>query len=322
MKYLKSLLSNRRAIVAGTVETIDLPVNPVSHIDIDLEATLAAAFTQAQVADFAGALAFIEVLYKGTSVVAMTGMDLLAYTAGLWGKYSPIDNRDLLVASQQAFRFRIPFGRFPYSGVECFPSVRRGDLQLRITYAAAFANIVTLFHTITTTELPGATPKQFLKATTLALTPVVGDNDVDLPIGNRIYGMVCFSTTVPAGVAIVTSLDLVKLLRDNVEEYYHQVRWPILHQTLYEKLGWKTPEVDHAHYSNLAVGYVQFANTDLEVLREEPFAQYGFMDFDPLRDDSYFLDTVGAGRIWLRITAGDANPIRVLPIELIEVPAA
>lgn len=322
MKFLKSLLSNRRAIVAGTVETIDLPVNPVSHIDIDIEATLAAAGVQATIANWAAALAFIEVLYKGTSVVAMTGADLLAYTASLWGRFAPIINRDRLVAAVQAFRFRIPFGRYPYSGVECFPSVRRGDLQLRITYQAAFVNLVTLAHTITTTELPGATPKQFLKGTTLALTPVVGDNDIDLPIGNRIYGMVCFSTTVPAGVAVVTSFDLVKLLRDNTEEFFHQVRWPCLNQKLYERIGCMGPDVDHIHHFDLAAVPAVGAPTFEEDTREEPFAHYGFMDFDPLRDDSYFLDTVGAGRIWLRVTAGDANPIRVLPMELIEVPAA
>lgn len=79
--------------------------------------------------------------------------------------------------------------------------------------------------------------------------------------------------------------------------------------------------LDHKHRENAASAYVANAETNNQQSHEEPLSQFGFIDFDPLRNDAYFLDTVGAGRIWLRITGGDTNPIRVVPIELIEVPA-
>jgi len=41
------------------------------------------------------------------------------------------------------------------------------------------------------------------------------------------------------------------------------------------------------------------------------------LDFDPMMDGMYVLDTAGASDIVARIYAGDTNAIRVLPLELI-----
>lgn len=322
MEYLKSLLTNRKTINVATVESLDLPVNPVSHIDIDLEGVLNTAYTQATIANFGAVFTRLEVLYKGTSIVSLSGMDLIAYCAALQGSFAPVINRLLSAASVMVCRIRIPFGRYCYDPEECFPAVRRGDLVLRITYAGSLTNLASVTHTITTTELMGATPKQFMKATSIAVTPVVGDNDVDLPLGNKVAGLVMFSTTVPAGTASTTSVDLVKILRDNVEHYMHQVRWPVLNQKFYEMLGWNQASIDHIHRENTATAYTQNANTTEKVHSEEPFSQYGYIDFDPLKNNTYLMDTAGAGRIWLRITGGDTNVLRVIPIEIIEVPAA
>jgi len=322
MEYLKSMLANREAVTADTVITYDLPVNPLSFLDLDVEAALSAAYTQGLFTNIGAIFDKVEVLFKGTSILSLSGADLLAYNAVVTGRFPPVLNRQVNVAAEQIFRFRIPFGRYPYSQVECFPAVRRGELQLRLDYASSFTNVTSLDLTITTCELMGAAPKQFLKATTLSKTPVVGDNDVDLPIGNKMIGLLLFGTTVPAGTAKTTTIDKVKLLIDNMESYLHEVRWATLNHAIYEILGKDQVDSDHTHKENAATAYTQDAATAVRNPIDAPLGQYGYIDFDPNRNDRYLLETAGKGRLWLRVTAGDTNAIRVIPVEIIELGAA
>lgn len=322
MEFLKSMLENRLAITAGTIYTKDLPVNPVSFIDVDLDMTINAAYTPITYANMGAAIAKLEILYKGSSIISLVGADLLAFLAAVHNRMPPVINRLLSAASVTTARFRIPFGRYPYSQVECFPAVRKGEWQIRITWGASFTNISAIAMTITTCELMGAAPKQFLKATTISVTPVVGEFDVDLPLGNKLIGILLFSTTVPAGTAQTTSVDMMKLLVENTEHYWHQVRWPDLNQRLYECLGRDKTEFDHIHRENVASAFVQNANTGYEVIADEYLAKYGLMDFDPMRNDAYLFDTHGLSRAWLRPTGGDTNVVRVIPIEIIELGAA
>lgn len=312
MEYLKSLLANREAVTADTVITYDLPVNPLSHINIDIEAKQSVVNVPATVANIGAIFDKVEVLFKGTNIVSLVGGDLLAYGALTMGKRWPILNRRLQALSENVFRFTIPFGRYPYSAVECFPAVRRGELQLRLDYASAFTNIESLDVTVTTTEIMGAAPSQFLKATTLSKTPVVGDNDIDLPIGNRIVNVLLFSTTVPATTLKTTTVDKTKLLIDNVEMYFHDVRWPELALEYARAVGMDQTFHTHSHLETAAT-------TEEDSSENVWFEQYGLMDFDPLRNDKYLLETEGKARVWLRVNAGDTNTIRVIPTEIIQV---
>lgn len=315
MDYLKSLLANREAVTADTVITYDLPVNPLSHVNIDIEAKQSVADVPATQANIGAIFDKVEVLFKGTNIVSMTGLDLLAYGALMMMKRWPILNRRSEALSENVYRFTIPFGRYPYSAVECFPAVRRGEFQLRLDYASAFTNIESLDVTITTVELMGAAPKQFLKATTLSKTPIVGDNDVDLPIGNKIVSLLMFGTTVPLTTSKVTTIDKAKLLVDNVEEYFHDVRWPELNLEFYRAIGMDNPFHTHVH--------VETGGTSQEDSTEDAwFKQFGLMDFDPLRNDKYLLETEGKARVWVRINAGDTSALRVIPVEIIEVAKA
>lgn len=322
MEYLKSLLANREAVTADTVITYDLPVNPLSHVNIDVEAVLSAAFAPATLANVGAIFDKVEVIFKGTSIVALSGLDLMAYGSLMKGSFAPFLNRDSAVAAEEAFRFCIPFGRGLYNPGECFPAVRKGELQLRLDYASSFTNIASLDATITTVELMGATPARFLKATTLSKTPVVGDNDVDLPLGNKILGLLLFGTTVPTTTSKTTTIDKLKLLVDNVERYCHEIRWPELAYEFLMKLNIFKNTWDHQHRENTATAYTQNATTEEEGMAEEILRQYGFLDFDPLYDRSYLLGTEGVGRAWTRINAGDTNALRVIPIEVVELARA
>lgn len=302
--------------------TYDLPVNPLSHINIDIELALSAGYTQATMANLGAIFDKVDVLFKGSSVVSLSGADLLAYNAAVTNRFPPVLNRDNATASEQVARFRIPFGRYPFSGVECFPAVRRGELQLRLDYAASFTAMTSLDATITTIELLGAAPKQFLKATTISKTPVVGDNDIDLPIGNKMIGVLLFGTTFPLTTAKTTTIDKLKFLVDNVETYLHEVRWPELNFAMYDLLGRDNTHFDHTHRENTATAYTQNGETEDLNIKDQFLASYGYLDFDPLRNDRYLFDSAGKSRVWARITAGDTNVIRLIPVEIIELGGA
>ncbi len=60
-------------------------------------------------------------------------------------------------------------------------------------------------------------------------------------------------------------------------------------------------------------------DTSVVKYRNDRALQHAYWDFDPLWDDEYLLNTVGASDIVARINAGDTNAIRVLPLELVGV---
>jgi hypothetical protein len=312
VKFLKSLLANREAVVADTVITYDLPVNPLSMVHIDVEAKQSVVNVPATQANIGAIFDKVEVLFKGSSVISLSGLDLLAYGSLLMGKRAPILNRRLEALSENVYRFSIPFGRIPYGPDECFPAVRRGELQLRLDYASAFTNIESLDAVITTIELPEAAPARFLKATTLAKTLVVGANDIDLPLGNRLLGLLLFSTTVPTTTLKTTTVDLLKLLVDNVEQYSHEIRWPELAFEFMRKIGMDQPNHTHTHVETAG-------STEEDSVEDVWFKQFGLLDFDPLVDGSFLLETAGSGRVWVRITGGDAAAARVIPVEIMEL---
>ena len=54
-----------------------------------------------------------------------------------------------------------------------------------------------------------------------------------------------------------------------------------------------------------------------------PPLQYGYVDFDPLRDGSFSLETAGAASLDLDMDSDvSTGTVRVMPIELVKVPGA
>jgi len=159
----------------------------------------------------------IEILYKGSAVLSMSGLD--AFACGLlvsdfesWGiNQGGVDN------DEQSLTWCLPLSRILYSDRECFPRSTRGELVLQITYVAAFTEIDTVRAQIETVELPDAAPEQYLRMTTLTMTATAGgENDVELPIGHPISDLVLFGTTVPCADAHLATIGYVQILMDNV----------------------------------------------------------------------------------------------------------
>jgi hypothetical protein len=168
-----------------------------------------------------------------------------------------------------------------------------------------------------------AKPTRFLKYTTITKTPTAtGDHDVDLPLGNKIAHALLFGTTVPTAASFNASIGQLRLLLDNVEHYYARTNWETLHNEMQRRLAESSQSSVHQHLENTAGAYAQNSTTDDNNSNVGFFDSYAFLDFDPLDDGSYLLETAGRARCHLRITADVADAIRIIPTELIEVAQA
>lgn len=319
-KFLHSVMAQDEAVAANTTVTWNLGVNALSHILLTLRFLNLTTLTKATLANVCAMISKLEVLFRGQSILSLNGIDLFAYVSLV--QAMPF-NQENVVDTLNAARFAtfiIPFGRRLFDPTECFPKVLKGELQLQLTTPAAYTNITTVTAQIETIELPEASPKQYVKATTLTKTPTAtGEHDVDLPIGNILLGCLLFSTTVPTGTTFATSIDWLKLLVDNVESHYSRTNWESLHNQLMAQAGPVNAWAEKIHRENLAAAYTQNADTLPEEQVNSDIYQHSLLDLDPTRDGMYSLDTKGKARIHLRINAGDTGAIRVLPLELVRV---
>ncbi len=215
MEFIHSVVAQDEEVAEGGVSSYDLPVNPLSHILLTLRynRTAAAAAALPLIANLLNVISKIEVLYKGSAVFAMSGYDCVAagiYVVGFesWGV-----NYGGIATEECSFTFCIPLGRRLFDPRECFPRSTRGELILQITYAAAFTDITSVEEQIETVELPDASPEQYLRMTTLSATlNAAGENDIDLPIGNRISDIVLYGGEIPETTATLATLGYLQLL--------------------------------------------------------------------------------------------------------------
>jgi len=132
MEFIQSILEYQHLAVVSTVDNYDLPVNPLSHILVTLKMDLDAPDDK-KVPNFQEILnlmARIEVLYKGSAVYSLNGMDcfasgILVNNFESWA-VNHVDTDD----AEWAITFLVPMTRTLYSPIECFPRTTRGELIL------------------------------------------------------------------------------------------------------------------------------------------------------------------------------------------------
>lgn len=323
-RFLRTVLRQNVALAAGGVAVErDLGVNPISFLLLTLRYQTLTTLVNPLLANLLGVITNVEIEFKGTAFVRLSLTDLYRMVGALWGKF-PITSRiNDAVNSSGFITIPIPFSRDPYDMQEALPATRRGDLSIRLTLGAAFTNLTGVTLQLEQVELLDATPEQFLKYTTFARTPTaVGDDDQDLPLGNPIPGALLFSTTVPTGAVFTTTIDQVKLLIDNVENYYSLANWESLHNDFIIRAH---PEWDLSAELHRLATAPAYAADDISqgpasVVREHD--NYAYLDFDPRKNGQFLLETEGRGRVHLRVTHGVADERRVMPIELIRLPGA
>jgi len=322
MEFLRSVLAQDEAITPSTRVTYDLPVNPLSHILLTLKfinetasitnySLVTAAFMQ---------IKNISVEFKGSAIVSMNFVDLAMYSQIVLRKplgqnnFSSDDNRP------RSITVAIPFGRQLFNPDECLPAVRRGDLRLVIDYDSLMPGLETLKAQIETVELPGAAPKQFLKATTSIKTVTPGiSNDIDMPIGNPIMGIMMYSPTIPASTEDKATLSKIKLLIDNVEAYYSECNWDTLHNELYRRFLWTPTNDAFTHEFNGAA--TAYDETLQQESRRAVCEHYAYIDFDPNCNGAFELATEGHSRVHLRIMADSNDDARIIPVEVMKIAA-
>lgn len=319
-EFIHSVLAQNEAVVAGTVISYDLPVNPLSFILLTLRLQQDKADLQMDWDKVDAMLSKVEVLYKGSAIFSANGSDIEALQCVLFGYEPWITNRYGDDDEYTYFTFLIPLGRKLYRPEECFPETMRGELILQITYRAAFTDIDNVSAQIETVELPDAAPERLLKITTLSVTPTaVGELDVELPIGNVLAGVLFFGTTVPLADANVQTLTYGQLLIDNLRRYISHTNY----ETWRQLAGLRhKPPIAHGYHIHQLDGatYAQYMDTSVVKYRNDRCIQHLWWDFDPTGDDLYMIDTKGFSQFVARLYAGDQNALRVLPCELMATP--
>lgn len=298
MVFLHDNTVVERTLAAGDNGPFDLPVNPVSFLLLHVRAE--AGVSPPDFGQLLGHLNLIEVKFKGTQIVAMSGVDLVRMLTTIYGKMINIENFDAPSPALVSFTLPIPFGRRPYFPKEAFPATRRGEFTLGINRSQVLTGIANPVFSVESVQLLEAQPEQFLKMVTLSRTVAVGDADFELPIGNPFLGLQVFSPTAMGNAPISETIRRMRLLFDNVEYDYADTAFDVAR----------------------AIGFFRGADRNAFSAFPSLFRNYAYLDFDPLLDDSYMVETEGRASVRLRFQPDVSGTVRVTPLELVKLPGA
>ncbi len=318
-RFIHSILRTNGVVAADGDIVYDLPVNPLSvillHISPLNETSTIGNYSLLEA--LLSAVDNVRVDHKGAAVVNLSGVDL-AVLAMLWHGL-PIWQSGALETDnfRRSIVLPILFGRRPYMPSECFPETKKGELQMTVTWDIADTGFDGLRISIETIELPDAVPDFVEKVTTLAQTfTAVGQQDVDLPIGNVVRALLLFGTTSFTGATPAPSWGQVQILVDNIQVLYSASDWDVA-RGIHGLLGRAyPPDFRHIHSVNAAGGARE--DTEEPEIGTALSDNYLLLPFDVGGDDNFSLETAGAGRVHVRATAETADAVRVLPIERVQ----
>lgn len=319
MEFIQSILSHDEPVVLPSVVTKDLPVNPLSHIYLTIKAKRKGTADEDVPAfmSLPTILDRIEVLYKGSAVYSLSGVDCMASGILVNGFETWSVNAVDLEDAEWAVTLLVPLTRMLYSPTECFPATTRGELILQLTYAASSADWDVIRMQIETVELPDASASQFIKQTTLSATPTANvPLDIPLPIGNDISDIIVWQHQIQAAHLDVAAIDKLEILVDNINHFYPES----FTETIQNMPGWKraAPGYYGLHTHKLPADALS-AGSQTTPLKPENhiLACYMLLPFDVLRDGAYALKTAGASSVNLRLDIVAFGAIRVIPVEVV-----
>lgn len=298
MEYLRTRLVERHT-AATEVLTKDLPVNAMSHLVISLD-----AYNATDEATLAEMLVFInnvQVSQGGVTVVDLQSEDLYGVDAYLLRKLPTFTGRLATDNLHRALTLIVPFGRKLFDPEECFPAQKKGELTLRVdmTAPATAADNGTI--SIDAVELPGASPRRFLKTYRKALSAPgsTGWDDVELAIGNDLVCCQIRMATVPAASSHTYGVDAVKLMRDNQEHVISAADVMCLMGERMLRVG----------APNLTIAAQGLSPLELMV----------WLDLDPNSDGKFLVDTAGASSVKLGLNYGVDEALNLTVLELVDV---
>jgi len=320
--FLRTVLVQNRAETADRVVQEQLPVNPITMILVTLRGVATTAATNTPLADLLGLIDSLGIVFRGQDIVRGNLADLAVFNAIVcgaapWGA-RPQDG------DGETWSLTVPIclGRRAFLTKECFPAVRRGDLILDLSIDTVQNNADLIDLQIETVELLDETPEMYLKYTTAQHTfASTGEEDVRLPIGNPLLGVLLQGTTIPTGTAQTATWERLRIRVDNVEALYARANWASLHGEMGRKMLYPPDFLqDHIHggtYTTTVYGSSLVPGRPAGVLE-----QYAYLDFDPLMDGSYMLETAGRADVVIHRDGGTADAGRFIPAELVQVRGA
>ena len=319
MEFIQSILAHDVPVVLPSVVSYDLPVNPLSHILLTLKmARLDTAVTDSPpFMSIPAIIARIEVLYKGSAVYSLSGIDCFASSLHVNGFESWGVNAEDIENGEWAVTLLVPMTRILYSPIECFPRTTRGEMILQITYAAASAEWDDIRMQIETVELPEASASQFLKQTTLSATPTANiPLDIPLPIGNDISDIIIWQHQIQTTTSDTPAIDKMEILIDNMNHFYPES----FTETIQNMSGRKRcpPGYWGSHVHKTYVTPVVAGDpTGIVIPMDHVLACWMHLPFDIFNNGEYSLKTAGASAVNLRLDIVAFGAIRIIPLEIV-----
>lgn len=319
--FQRTVLIQNVAEAADRTFSVDLPVNPLSQILFTLRGVITAADLVNPIADIYALVPSLAVRYRGQDIIRGSLFDLAVLNA--YFMHQSPNGYMTQDAAGESFSLTVPIGlsRRAYDVKECFPAVRRGDLTLEVQVDTLVGNVDLIDLQVETVELLDETPERHLKYTTSTVTFVsTGQEVVRLPIGNPLLGVLLFGTTTPTAALQTATWERLRTKIDNVETLYAACNWATLHGELLRGIKGDLRFLrDHGHRYNGAAAAFDTSLGPIRIGGNEGLEQYAFLDFDPMRDNAYMLETAGRADVTIQRDAGTADAARFLPIEYVSI---
>lgn len=319
MRYLHSVVvPNTDLVASASIAPLDLPVNPLSFLLLRFQLTNvdpAAILTYSAVDDLITQITGIRVLLKGELIISGSLRDLMVLNAVYQRAFPGWAGLDNVNDAVRSLVFPICFGKKMYDPLSAIGASSRGALRFEMDAGADGAGYDDVNFSIEGVELIEAKPTSHLKYVRQSRDSVVGQFDAPLPIGNDILGILLFDTGLHGSSDEVLSWGSIKLLKDNVEQYYQQSDYETLAGMLKTQMGSPLAlSAGHQHLTSEGAA-AELISDDMEQRVNTGDRGYAYLDFDPLRDGSYKLETRGAADLKIRGTGDEATAVRYYPIE-------
>lgn len=325
MNLLHSIAVQNQDQGADGVFTHELAVNPLSVILICLRPlNNTGTLTNFDIyLDVCDSINRLSVLHRGQSIISMTGRDAALLSYLRHGCVVPQNNPNDANNDRRCVVLALFLGRRAYDPFSCFPATRSGELILELDLDDAEGGYDDLQYTVETIELLGAKPREWERKVQLTRTnSATGLNDLDMPVGNVIRGILLFGTTPFTGAAPAPSWGRISTVMDGVQIGYSATDFEVA-AGLQALRGIGLPGYDaHAHRFEDTAGAVSDVRTNapgpIDVY-SGGFENYAYLDFDPLMDDALSIDTKNLSRFQVRADVETADLVRAIPVERVLV---
>lgn len=324
-RFLRRVAVPSTTLAATRPHTFDLPVNPLSALILRISYTNPdpALIAWRYWASPLEAISRLTIRHNAARIydAPLADLAVLSTLASHW----PPWRRIRAYALNTRTRLTVPlcFGRRPYDPTECLPTAERGKLTLTVEPNFAEVQGGTLGIAVDTVELPDAKPTRYLRAIAQHNTRTSGDRlTFALPSNTTILGALLVDTQPPVGPKVSHAIQNVSLTLDNVETYYSSVFWDVLHGDLLRAAPELLTLAEHIHATNNTSEAAPLSEQQTDPISNlQLLSQYAWLDFDPLGDGQYLLDTRGLADIQVRTEPNETStdPVRVLPLELINL---